>query len=447
MAIFAAVDIGASGGRVLRVSVAPGRLAAVETHRFAHAARISDGALRWDFTAISAGMLAGLDRADQVDGIGIDTWAVDYGLVDDSGELLADPVCYRDSRFAAAVPRVHAAITPERLYEITGIQHQPFNTLFQLAADPERSARVMLIPDLLAYRLTGVAATELTNASTTGLLDARTRGWSPEIAAATGTDVTRFPPLHHPITTNGWSQRYRSPVYVVGTHDTASAVAAVPAAGPDFAYISCGTWSLVGVELSSPVLTPRARSANFTNELGIDGTVRFLKNLAGLWLLSECLRAWNLSDADLPDLLAAAAAVPGGQSLFDTADERFLPPGNMPARIAAACQHPPRSRPEFVRAILDSLAAAYRDAIDEAVRLSGRSVSVVHLVGGGARNDLLCQLTADATGLPVVAGPAEATALGNALAQARAAGILPGGLPETRSLVAQTQPLRHYTPA
>lgn len=448
MAVFAAVDLGASSGRVLRVRVAPGVLEAVEVYRFRNQPRVTGGALRWDFGAIEAGVLTGLRRAGSLDGIGIDSWAVDYGVAGPDGQLLDDPVCYRDDRTSAAVDAVHQAISRERLYAITGIQHQPFNTLFQLRADSCRPGRVLMIPDLLSYRLTGVAGTELTNASATGLLDPRTRTWSAEIAVATGIDVARFPPLRSHGTTGGdWAG---VPVYVVGSHDTASAVAGVPASRPDVAYISCGTWSLVGVELSEPVLTDASREANFTNELGVDGTVRYLKNLSGLWLLQECLRSWGLAESALPGLLAAAASSPARRSVIDTADPRFLSPGDMPSRIAAACrsggQPEPRSRPEAVRCVLDSLAESYRRAVLSAVSLSGHPVSAIHLVGGGARNELLCQLTADTTGLPVVAGPAEATALGNALTQARAAGVLSGGLAESRALIAATQPLHRYEP-
>jgi rhamnulokinase len=226
-------------------------------------------------------------------------------------------------------------------------------------------------------------------------------------------------------------------------------VAGVPARGEDFAYISCGTWSLVGVELDAPVLSEDSRAANFTNELGIDGTVRYLRNVSGLWLLQECLRDWG-EEHELPALLDAAARCPARRSVIDATDPRFLAPGGMPERIAEACrgagQPVPLGKAEMVRCILDSLAEAYRRAVEEAATLSGREVGIVHLVGGGARNALLCQLTADAVGLPVVAGPVEAAALGNALVQARAAGVIGGGLAELRALIAETQPLRRFEP-
>jgi rhamnulokinase len=243
------------------------------------------------------------------------------------------------------------------------------------------------------------------------------------------------------------------PLTAVGSHDTASAVVGVPADGVRFAYVSCGTWSLVGVELDKPVLTEASRAARFTNELGVDGTVRYLRNVMGLWLLQESQRTWAAHGlpADLPDLLAAAARVPAFTAVVDPDDERFLPPGDMPSRIAEACaetgQTPPQSQAETVRCILDSLALAYRRTVRRAAELSGTDVEVVHLVGGGARNTLLCQLTADACGLPVVAGPVEAAALGNALVQARAAGVVRGGLAELRALLRATQEARSYLPS
>jgi rhamnulokinase len=234
----------------------------------------------------------------------------------------------------------------------------------------------------------------------------------------------------------------------VGSHDTASAVVGVPADGERFAYISCGTWSLVGVELPAPVLSEESRAANFSNELGVDGTVRYLRNVMGLWLLQECLRAWP--GAELGELLAAAARVPAFRAMIDAGDPEFLAPGDMPARIADACrrlaQDPPRDRAETVRCVLDSLALAHRRTVREAMALSGREVEVVHIVGGGARNALLCQLTADACGLPVVAGPVEATALGNALVQARALGAVQGDLTALRGLLCTTQQLTRYEP-
>jgi rhamnulokinase len=361
---------------------------------------------------------------------------------------------------------VHTLVSAEDLYRISGLQHLPFNTVFQLAAMRGRAGfaaaeRVLLVPDLLAYWLTGAVGAEVTNASTTGLLDAATRQWSEELIERLGLPRGLFPPLTQPgdrlgeLTAEVLAETGLAgpvPVTAVGSHDTASAVVGVPAASERFAYVSCGTWSLVGVELPAPVLTEASRRAGFTNELGVDGTVRYLRNVMGLWLLQESLRTWQAAGlpADLTELLHAAGREPAFAAVVDCDDDRFLPPGDMPARIAEICretgQAVPSSQAATVRCILDSLALAYRRTVRRAAELSGQPVDVVHLVGGGARNTLLCQLTADACGLPVVAGPVEAAALGNVLVQARAGGALSGGLPEMRALLRKTQYVVRYPP-
>jgi rhamnulokinase len=466
----AAVDLGASSGRVMAARVGPERLDLHEVHRFPNRPVRTAGTLHWDVLALHAGILDGLRAAGRdlggLDGVGIDSWAVDYGLLDADGALLGNPVHYRDARHETAVPAVHAVVPPDELYRVNGLQHLPFNTVFQLAAargtaQSAAARTALLVPDLLAYWLAGAVGAEVTNASTTGLLDATTRDWSWELVDRLGLDRDLFPPLRQPgerlgelrddvLVETGLTGPV--PVVAVGSHDTASAVAGVPAATEQFAYVSCGTWSLVGVELEKPVLTEASRAAGFTNELGVDGTVRYLRNVMGLWLLQESQRTWAAAGltADLPDLLAAAARVPAFTTLVDPDDARFLPPGDMPARIAAACtesgQTPPQSQAETVRCILDSLALAYRRSVRRAADLSGRDVEVVHLVGGGARNTLLCQLTADACGLPVLAGPVEAAALGNVLVQARGLGVLSGGLPELRALLRNTQDAQLYLP-
>ncbi|MGI5507336.1 rhamnulokinase [Lentzea sp. CA-135723] len=431
MRTVAAVDLGASSGRVVRGTVADGNVHIEEVHRFPNGPVHRDGHLRWDLPALYHEVLTGLRRAGTVSSIGLDSWAVDYGLLDASGELLANPVAYRD-------PRTDGITPPDGLYEVNGLQHQPFNTMFQLMAEPllPQASRLLLVPDLLSYWLTGQCGTEYTNATTTGLIDVRTGQWSPELTSDLPPGL--LPDLRRPGDPAGTFKGI--PVTAVGSHDTASAVVAVPAAHDRFAYISCGTWSLVGVELDAPVLTEASRAANFTNEGGVDGTIRYLRNVMGLWLLQECLRTWN---ADLSPLLREAATAEG--VVFDANDPAFLPPGDMPARIERACGRS-LTRPELVRSILDSLALAHRDAIADAQSLSGKEVEVVHVVGGGSHNELLCQLTADACGLPVVAGPAEATALGNVLVQARAVGGAHGTLTDLRTMVRKSQPLRRYLP-
>jgi rhamnulokinase len=473
--VFAAVDIGASSGRVIlgRISGDAGnRGASLETvHRFPNGVVESDGGLRWDFDTLFAEVLTGLtaagriaaERGETLTSIGIDTWAVDYGLVNASGELVAQPYSYRDDRSRAAVAQVHQQLDPARLYATTGLQFLQFNTIYQLASERDlNGVQALLIPDLIAFLLTGQRRTEATNASTTGLFDAVAGEWATEFLTALGLPEDLFPPLIQPGETSGTllpaiAQRTGLPsttrVVAVGSHDTASAVAAVPAEQENFAYISSGTWSLVGVELKHPVLTEASRAANFTNERGVDGTIRYLRNVGGLWLLSECQRTWAAQGrADsLAELLDAAATMPDGGPRINADDPAFTPPENMPDRIRAAVRSTGATLPDhpaaIVRCILDSLAAGYAQTIADAARLADRSIDVVHIVGGGSQNRLLCQLTADATSKRIVAGPVEATALGNVLVQARAAGAVTGGLAELRKLVADGEDLERYDPA
>jgi sugar (pentulose or hexulose) kinase len=443
----AAVDLGAASGRVIVGEVSADTVVLRECHRFANRPVRVAGTLHWDILGLYREVLDGLAKAGPVDGIGIDSWAVDYGLLDADGALLGNPVHYRDERTAHARENLER-LGAQELYARTGLQFLPFNTIHQLAAERRLTAahRLLMIPDLLAYWLTGQEGAEVTNASTTQLLDVRTRTWAPELIEKIGADPALFPELREPGTVIGPTDD-GTPVIAVGSHDTASAVVGVPAANERFAYISCGTWSLVGVELDRPVLTEASRKANFTNELGVDGTVRYLRNVMGLWLLQECVREWG---ADTAELLAEAAKRPKG-AVIDPDEPVFLPPGDMPARIVDACrrtdQPVPEDRPAVVRCIVDSLADAHRRTIVEARELSGREVDVVHVVGGGARNSLLCQLTADACGLPVLAGPVEATALGNVLVQARPLGAVRGDLAQLRSLIRVSQPVTRYEPS
>lgn len=482
--LFAAVDIGASSGRVIVGEVAGDAATLQVVHRFPNGVVEHEGALHWDFDALYSEVLTGLAAAADyavaaggvIASIGIDTWAVDYGLVDADGELAGPPFSYRDGRGAAQVAHVHGIVGPERLYETTGLQHLPFNTIFQLAAEKAKDLadrQALLIPDLIACKLTGKRRTESTNASTTGLYDAVAGELATEFLTALDLPAQLFPPLIEPGETVGTllpaiavrtGLPAATPVVAVGSHDTASAVAAVPATGSNFAFVSSGTWSLVGVELDAPVLSEASRLANFTNERGVDGTTRYLRNVGGLWLLSESMRTWAQEADDagsptqsasepalsLPELLAAAAAEPSGGPLIDVDSEEFIAPGNMPGRILAAVSATGgtlESRaPAVVRCIVDSLAAAYATTVRQASQLSGKPVDVIHIVGGGSQNELLCQLTANATGLPVVAGPVEATALGNVLIQARAAGAAPAALPELRAIVAASQPGTRFLP-
>ncbi|MEO8220582.1 MAG: rhamnulokinase family protein [Specibacter sp.] len=477
--LFAAVDIGASSGRVIVGRVGGGTADLQVVHRFPNGViehpASGHGSLHWDLDGLFAQVLAGLAEAAQhaasvgrvIKSIGIDTWAVDYGLVDDAGAVAGPPFSYRDGRGAAQVAGVHERISPERLYETTGLQYLPFNTIYQLAAEPDLAGRqALLIPDLIAFKLTGVRRTESTNASTTGLFDAVAGEWATEVLDALGLPAGLFPPLVEPGDTIGTLRPdiaahtglpATTTVVAVGSHDTASAVAAVPATGRNFAYISSGTWSLVGVELHAPVLSESSRLANFTNERGVDGTIRYLRNVGGLWLLSESMRAWNEAPAtarvaapSLTELLEAAAAEAPGGPLIDVDSQEFIAPGGMPGRIRAAVHARGgalETRPAaVVRCILDSLAAAYATTVRDAAQLSDQAVEVIHIVGGGSQNALLCQLTANTTGLPVIAGPVEATALGNVLIQARAAGAAPSSLAGLRAMVAASHPGIRYEP-
>jgi rhamnulokinase len=452
----AAVDLGASSGRVMLGEVGADVLELRELNRFWNGPVRVSGRLHWDVLHLYRSILEGLQAAGPLDGIGIDSWAVDYGLLDESGRLLGNPVHYRDSRTDGVMERVLSTIPAAELYAITGLQQLPFNTIYQLAAGklPADAATLLMIPDLLAYWLTGEIGVERTNASTTQLYDVVARDWSDDVVSRVGVPRQVLPALREPGDVVGTVLPDETglapgiPVIAVGSHDTASAVVAVPAVGERFAYISSGTWSLVGLELDAPVLTDDAREANFTNEGGVDGRTRFLRNVMGLWILQECQRVWG--DDDLPGLLRDAAAAPPYAVLIDPDAPEFLAPGNMPARIEEHCratgQDAPRSRGAVVRCILESLALAYRRTLRAAQTIADREVDVLHVIGGGSQNELLCQLTADACGVPVLAGPVEASALGNVLVQARALGEPLPDLSAMRALVRSTHSLRRYGP-
>ena len=523
MTTVVAIDLGASSGRVLRGVFDGERLAIEECSRFPNGPvavpgpRRSDAsqsgneagvAYEWDILALWRGILDGLREASlrgPVDAIGIDTWAVDYGLLDEDGRLIGNPASYRSARCGVGASEVLDRWDSSWLYARNGLQFQPFNTLFQRVADrAERRAdcarTALLIPDLLAYWLTGQARSELTNASTTGLVNAAGRDWDPEILNRVRDDFgveQLFPPIIEPGEIVGearvegldlrTSTGKRTPVVAVGSHDTASAVAGVPAQTGSFVYISSGTWSLVGTELSAPVLSDEARSANFTNELGVDGTVRFLANIMGMWVQQECLRQWaslgdNASGAsgrvDWPLLDAQTEAAQPVRYLLDMSSPELMAPGGMVERVrslwvpgpgasAAACAGAdssaadeaevgvgepqtsgvdPRERATVLRAITDSLALAYRRAIRRTCELSGTSPEAIHLVGGGSKNRLLAQETADATGIPVIAGPVEATALGNMLVSLRAIGAASGTLMDLRAISRASSALVTYEP-
>jgi rhamnulokinase len=474
----AAVDLGATSGRVMAATVSVGdgddRLDLWEVHRFPNGPVPVGGSLHWDMLGIHREVVAGLRevvRTGRLDGIGIDSWAIDYGLLDRGGELLGTPYSYRDRRTDGILERVSRTVAVEEAYAVTGLQQLPFTTVYQLVAARgsaalEAATTLLLLPDLLGYWLTGAIGAERTNASTTGLYDVRSRDWAVALVERVGIPPRLLPPLREPgdrvgdVTPDVASElalEAAVPVIAVGSHDTASAVVGVPAQGRSFAYISSGTWSLVGLELDDPVLTQAAREADFTNETGVDGTIRFLKNVMGLWVLSECLRAWQAQGdpgADLSVVLAGAAESTALRTVIDIDDPALLHPGTpadpMPMRVAELARRAGEPVPEhpvaLARCILDSLAVAYRRHVRAAARLAGRTVEVVHVVGGGSQNELLCQLTADACGLPVLAGPSEAAALGNVLVQARSLGADLPDLAAMRALVRRTHPVRRHEP-
>jgi rhamnulokinase len=469
----AAVDLGATSGRVMHARVGAGTLELTEAARFPNGpVRVWEGdraALRWDLTGLYANVLDGLASVARSDpglaSIGVDSWAVDYGLLR-GGRLLGEPYHYRDERTERGVALVHDAVAADELYREGGLQFLPFNSLYQLAVDAadgslDLADRFLLVPDLLTYWLTGVEQAERTNASTTGLLAAG-GDWNDTLIARLGLPRGVFAPLADAGTRVGGllpALAAELPfagagpaVTAVGSHDTASAVVAVPMDASRAAYISCGTWGLVGVELERRVVSEEGRAANFTNEGGVDGRVRYLHNVMGLWLLSESLREWQRRGlhVGLEGLLAEAAELPRPAEVFDADDPRFLAPGDMPSRIAEWFAErglrAPASPAGMVRVIVESLAAAFAATVQRAAELSGVPVQSIHVVGGGARNTLLCQATADRSGLPVLAGPVEATAIGNVLVQARAAGLLSGDLETLRALVARTSSITRYEP-
>ncbi|MFT3888964.1 MAG: FGGY-family carbohydrate kinase [Arachnia sp.] len=462
MASVIAVDLGATSGRVVLSSLTEGRLTLTEVHRFSTAAERTPDGLRLDAPALFARIQEGIGKAmaladGDVSALGIDSWAVDYGLIGDDG-LVGLPFNYRDERNANGKAEVDRLIAPADLYALTGIQDIEFNTVNQLTDDRlrgrlDRARRFLMLPDLLGYWLTGRDFAERTNASSTALLDPLTADWHWELIDRLLLPRRVFPEIVEagtvigPITTGPAAG---VPLVAVGSHDTASAVVGSPLLGPDDAYLSSGTWSLLGMELDAPVLTAESFAANLTNEAGVDGTVRYLKNVMGMWILSEAVREWQAEGRDLtvPGLVAAARDVTDAPR-FDATDAVLLPPGGMPARVKALVGGDPRMDDPvfFTRSVLESLADAYSDAIDELAALTGRTPTRIAIVGGGSNNALLCQLTADRTGLPVSAGPVEATAIGNSLIQARAVGLVAGTLSDLRKIVMASSDLTDYRPA
>ena len=463
---FLAFDLGAESGRAMLGTLDDGVLGLSEIHRFANEPVRENGSLRWDILGLWQEMRRALDRngSRRLDSIGVDCWGVDYALLGEAGNLLEDPYHYRDSRTNGVMERVFERMGRDRIYAVTGIQFLPINTIYQLYAacrttpDVVRGARALAtIPDLLNYWLAGKLVSEYTIATTTQMVDVRTRAWATELVEAIGLPSRLLQPLVEPGTPIGLLQPGVSatlagtPVVAPACHDTASAVASV-AAGGHTAFLSSGTWSLLGTELSEPIVNARALELNFTNEGGACGTTRLLKNIAGLWLLQACRRQWHSQGEDLPyDALVAAAAEErwSFRSLIDPDNPSFLNPASMPAAIAEYCrltdQPEPDSPTSFTRAILESLAFKYRAVLESLEELTGRRFDEIRIVGGGARNRLLTQWTADATGRTVTAGPMEATALGNIGLQMMATGAV-GSLEEARAVIERSFPVERFEP-
>lgn len=467
---FLAIDLGASSGRGVVGTLVGSQMHMHEVHRFRTPMLEIDGHLHWDIDALWAetrmALARALQMAPQLKSVSVDSWGVDYVVLDRNGIAISHPFAYRDRRTSGRLAEVFRVMAPQDVYALTGTQFLPFNTLSQVVADitddPATLSRVsqrLLIADYLLYRLSGNLRAERTMASTTQLFDVSSMQWANELITAVGDDPSRYPETVEPGTVLGPMQHNvltshvaRPLVIATCSHDTAAAVAAAPATGREpWAYISSGTWSLVGVERRSAVLTEAARTAGFTNEIGVDDTIRFLKNRNGLWVLEECLREW-VDSGDRPTwdtLIAEAHAARPSNAAIDLNTPPFGERGNMVAKIYAACEAEripkPATRGALIRLILESLAHSYSEVLNELELLTGERASVVHVFGGGARNHLLNQLTANACGRRVVAGPVEATVLGNLLLQARTLGALPDGS-SLRDAARQSAALTEFTP-
>jgi rhamnulokinase len=466
---YLACDLGAESGRLMAGALEGERLEMKEIHRFPNGAVESAGSLVWNIGGLWGELEKGLRVASRLNlpfgSISTDSWGVDYILFSKEGRMLEPVYHYRDRRAEQGVARALARVDREMIFAETGIQFMPINTLFQLASEERHrleSAGVLLgIADGFNYLLSGRGVAEESLASTTQLYNPLARSWSRRLLEKLELPSQLFPPIVPSGTRLGTLKAELAErsglggIEVIATcsHDTGAAVAAVPALNERaWAYISSGTWSLIGVELDQPLLTEECRAANFTNELGYGGTVRLLKNIVGLWILQECRRHWAAEGKKFSyeELARLAEEADFSVPLIDPGDSRFLTPGGMPAKIAGYCgetgQPEPQTPGQTVRCVLQSLALSYAAALRTIEQLTGKTMEVIHIVGGGSRNSLLNQLTANAAGAPVVAGPVEATAAGNLLAQALALGHLPS-LPAARRVVERSFPLLTYEPA
>jgi rhamnulokinase len=462
--LFLGIDLGAESGRAMLARFQSDVVTLEEIYRFANEPVRQNGSLHWDILRLWLEVTRALDRVSslRLNSIGLDGWGCDFALLGEQGNLLENPYHYRDVRTDGVMEQVFARVSRERIYAETGVQFLQFNTLYQLYAAAQHTPKLidaattlLSIPDLLNYWLTGRVQAELTNATTTQFVDVRTRSWAADLLSELDLPIRLLPPLVEPGSMAGGLLRTVSadlagtPVVVPGCHDTASAVASVRVSGGT-AFLSSGTWSLLGVELPAPIVTPKARDLNFTNEGGVCGTTRLLKNISGLWLLQSCRRNWSAAGQHYgyDDLVTAAGRTPTAfRSLIDPDHQSFLHPKNMVASIAEYCrqtgQPEPDSPPAFVRCILESLAFKYRAVVESLESLTGTPIQLIRVVGGGARNRLLNQFTADATGRTVVAGPVEATVLGNVAMQMVATGAV-ASLGDARDVIDRSFPVERF---
>ncbi len=453
-----AVDLGAESGRVMAVHFDGNHLELEELHRFPNTAVTINGSLHWNFLRLWDDIQTGIEKGKSLHpaSIGVDTWGVDFGLLDSQGNLIGNPVHYRDGRTTGMMERAFAKVSQTEIFAQTGIQFMPINTLYQMLSLVETESPQLEIadtfltaPDLLNYWLTGTNVCEFSNATTTQMFNPAAGTWATELLNELGIPAHIFPEIVPPGTRLGTYEGI--PVIAPACHDTGSAVAAVPTQTKDFAYISSGTWSLVGLEVDQPIVTPEALAANVTNEGGVYGTYRLLKNVMGLWILQQCRATWaeagqEYSYAELVQLAEESEPL---TAVFNPNDPIFLQPGDHPQHIRDFCQKSnqpvPKTPGAVVRCVLESLALAYREVLELVTAVADQSVSVIHIVGGGTQNKLLNQMTANATGLPVVTGPVEATVIGNALVQFITLGEI-ADLQQARQIVAGLDELQKYEP-
>ena len=472
---FVAFDLGAESGRAVLGTLSARKLTLEVKHRFASTSVFMNGHMHWDLPAIWADLKLGLRKGAGVDagtkpltlsGIGVDTWGVDFGLIAKNGELLGLPVCYRDSRTQGVMAQAARKIGKKAIFQATGIQFMELNTLYQLMAMVQAKSpqlamadRLLFMPDLLTYLFSGRMVQERSIASTSQMYDPKKKAWAKGLLESL--DIpTHFLGKITPSGTVVGNLRadvaaecgLDAPVISPAGHDTASAVAAVPAEGDNWCYLSSGTWSLMGVEMPEPIINEASLAANYTNEAGVEGTIRFLKNIIGLWLVQECRREFTRQghEYSYAELTMLAGAAKPFTAIIDTDHPEFLKPGQMPQKIAAFCKKTKQTAPatpgEYIRTCLESLALTYRRALEGLLELTGKQIDIIHIVGGGCQNELLDQMAADACGRKVLAGPVEATAAGNIMVQAMATGDVKS-LADARRIIRNSFPVKLFTPS